>query len=362
MKFICPRCNRVSIDGNLWCQDKLCPAENALEIFDNGEWFSNFEIVKLLTVLRSSAVYEARRGKTQVFLKIAHSGFQDRLKREARLLAEITKKNPHHTLPVLLPAHEQTSATQYPYGRVVYKGKDKYYEVFAFSEGETLQNILLKTPQPWYQHAGWITISLADALLLMHRFGQLHLGLNPGVVLVRFDRQGVPRPLLLDLGAAAVPDQVCGCWDLRCNAPAYTPPELICPPSQSGVNGQVGPASDVYGLGMILYEMLSGSPAYNYKLQNDEVVYQAVLSQPAPQTGRTDLKNIPQIAERAILKQYSDRQSDVLAFARELQTNLPPVPREKLGFKVNWRSVAIVVASALAISLLLAFAVAISGV
>lgn len=362
MKYICPRCNRVSIDGNLWCQDKFCPAENALEIFDNGEWFSNFEIVKLLTVLRASAVYEARRGKTQVFLKIAHAGFQDRLKREARLLAELTAKNHSSVLPALLPAHEQGSLAQYPYGRVVYKGKDKYYEVFAYSEGDTLQNLLLKNPQPWYQHAGWITVILAEGLLLLHRSGRLHLGLNPECVLVRMDRQDIPRPLLLDLGAASPADEVNACWELRYNAPAYTPPELICASGQAGMSGQVGPASDVYGLGMVLFEMLAGSPPYADKLQNDEVVYQAVMTQPAPQTGRTDLKNIPQIAERAIQKRYGDRQSDILAFASELQANIPPVPREKQGFKVNWRAVAIVVASALAISLLLGFAVAAAGV
>ena len=196
----------------------------------------------------------------------------------------------------------------------------------------------------------------------MHRFERLHLGINPGVALVRFDRQGIPRPMLLDLGVAAAPGELSGCWDLRCNVPAYTPPELICLNSQPAMAGQVGPASDVYGLGMVLYEMLSGCPAYDYKLQNDEVVYQAVMSQAALPTGRTDLKNIPQIAERAIEKRYSDRQGDILTFARELQSNLPPVPREKQPFKVNWRSVAIVIASALVISLLLAFAVAVAGV
>ncbi len=362
MKFICPRCNRVSIDGNLWCQDKFCPAENALEIFDNGEWFSNFEIIKLVAVLRSSAVYEARRGKTQVFLKIAHTGFQERLKRESRLLAEINAKTQHSILPTLLPAHEQSSVAQYPYGRVVYKGKDKYYEVFAYCEGDTLKNLLLKNPQPWYQHSGWITISLAEGLLLLHKYGRLHLGLNPEMVLVRMDRQDIPRTMLLDLGAASPANEVNACWDLRFNAPAYTPPELICGADQLGMNGQIGPCSDVYGLGMVLWEMLAGRPAYEHKLLNDEVVYQAVMTQAAPLTGRSDLKNIPQIAERAIQKRYGDRHADILSFASELQANLPPIPREKLGFKVNWRAVGIVVASALAISLLLAFAVAAAGV
>lgn len=355
MKYICPRCNQVSIDGNLWCQDKFCPAENALEIFDNGEWFSNFEIVKLLTVLRSSAIYEARRGKTQVLLKIAHQGFQERLKREARILAKIGKKAQHPVLPVLLPAHEQASATQYPYGRLVLKGKEKYYSVFAYAEGDTLRNLLLKNPQPWYLHAGWITLNLAESLLILHRSGNLHIGLNPGVVLVRQDKQSIPRVMLLDLGVAAPPDQVYDSWNMQINDPGYTPPEMVVR------QGEVGPASDVYGLGLLLYEMLAGSPAFDYKLQKDEAVYQTVLMKEARPTGRTDLKNIPEIAEQAVQKRYASRQPDILSFARELQSNLPPIPKEKQGFKINWRIVTIVIASLLAISLLIAFAASLSG-
>lgn len=355
MKFICPRCNRISIDGNQWCQDKHCPAENALEIFDNGESFSNFEIIKLVTVLRSSAVYQAVRGKTTVYLKIAHQGHQERLKREARTLAQLSKSGQHPMLPVLLPAHEQASAEQYPYGRVVHKNKEKYYEVFAFCEGDTLRNLLLKSPQPWYQHAGWITISLADPLLMLHRSGKLHLGLNPGMVLIRFDKQDIPRPMLLDLGVAAEPGEVAKCWNNQTNEAAYTAPELVTK------QGEFGPASDVYGLGLLLYEMLSGCPAYEYRLQKDEVIYQALQTREISRTGRTDLKNLPEITEKAVNRRYASRYPDVLSFARELQSNLPVIPKEKQGFKVNWRKVGVVIASAMAISLLLAFAIAVVG-
>ncbi|MDZ4159916.1 MAG: hypothetical protein U1B80_09010, partial [Anaerolineaceae bacterium] len=62
------------------------------------------------------------------------------------------------------------------------------------------------------------------------------------------------------------------------------------------------------------------------------------------------------IAERAIHRNYLARQPDVLTFAREIQANLPVVPREKKGFKVNWRKVVVVVATLLLLSLLLASA------
>ncbi len=61
MKRICQRCNVISQDFNLWCQEKYCPAENATEIFDNGEWFGPIEIIQPIVVTRSAIVYHARR-------------------------------------------------------------------------------------------------------------------------------------------------------------------------------------------------------------------------------------------------------------------------------------------------------------
>jgi serine/threonine protein kinase len=124
----------------------------------------------------------------------------------------------------------------------------------------------------------------------------------------------------------------------------------------TGHHSGVGPATDVYGVGMLLYEMLAGSPPYPYRLQRDEVVYANILSgQPVP-LNRADLRNIPQIAERAISKDYSSRQRDVLSFARELQANFQRVPREKKEFRVPWRGIMILLGTLIAVTLLLALA------
>lgn len=349
MKRICTRCSRTSSDGNLWCQEKFCPAEENPEIFERGEWLGNIQIAELVTVLRSSAIYVAQRNKEKILIKVAHSACQEKLKREARLLVEISKRRKHPMLPVLLPAHEQASLIEHPYGKTVINGQTKYYLVFQFAEGELLKDILTRTPQPWYQDVGWIAISIADAVAQLHQYQRLHLCISPEMILVRYDKQGIPRPLLLDLGVASDAGELLKNFDRRFVLPAYTAPELI------EMKGKVGPASDVYGLGLILYEMLTGRPAFDPH-QRDEVVYDQVLTTFAPATGRNDLRNIPQIAERAISRDYSARQRDLISFAREIQANIPVVPREKKPFRINWSAVAIVVGSALAISLLLVLA------
>ena len=349
MKQICTLCGRTSSDGNLWCQEKYCPAEKSPEVFERGEWFANIEIISLLTFLRSSAVYVAQRGEQKILLKIAHDGCQERIKREAMILLALSKAR-HPMLPALLPAHELGKLSEYPYGKTVVKGQTKYFVVCEYIEGDTLRNLLLKNPQPWYQHVGWLMLSIADAVALLHQTNRLHFGISPDMILVRTDRQGIPRPVLLYLGLAGDTQNIVQSWDRRFALPAYTAPELV------EMAGKIGPATDVYGLGLLLYEMLTGHPAYEHRQLRDEVVYYAVLKAPPPPTGRADLRNVPQIAERAIGKDYASRQKDIFTFAREIQANFPRVPKEKKEFQIPWRSIAIVVGTALALSLLLVLA------
>jgi serine/threonine protein kinase len=313
-------------------------------VFDRGEMFADIEIQELLAVTRSSALYKALRGKVQVLLKVAHHGCEERLKREAQILAAYAKR-PHPMLPVLLPAYGPTKAKGPAYGKTMAAGEIKYYEIFQYAEGDLLRNILLKTPQPWYQHVAWITIGLADAIAYLHQSNRLHFCLSPEVVLVRFDKEGIPRPLLIDLGVASDAQNLTQTWDRRFVPPAYTAPELI------QMQGKVGAGTDVYGLGLVLYEMLAGRPAFEYKLERDEAVYEMVLSQKPTGTGRTDLK-IADLAERAISRDYANRPQDIVAFAKILQSYFPRVPRERKKVEINWGAISIVALVVLGIVLL----------
>lgn len=353
MKRICQKCNVISHDLNLWCQEKDCPAENATEIFDNGEWFGPFEIIQSIAVNRSAIVYQARRGEERVLLKVANVGSEDKLRSEARAFLQLAKAGQHPSLPVLLPAHPQGRVEEHPYGWTVINGQNKYYAVFEFAEGALLSDMLLKNPQPWYQHAGWIVLTVADVILYLHKAQKLHLCLKPDAVLVRHDKEGIPRVMLLDLGVSDYGPHVLDNWDDSYNLPAYTAPEIL------NGRGSVSPATDVYGLGMLLYEMLAGRPAYPYHLQRDRFVYQDVLVGSYSATGRIDLKQIPQIAEKAIAPKPEARFTNVPQFAQALASMLPSIPAEKKSRTVNWRLVFIVVGALLAISLVLGLALAV---
>lgn len=325
MKRVCTVCQRVSLDGNLWCQEPDCPAGNIPVIFDYGEWLGDIQVNRLLRVQRHAAVYEAQRGKDLVLLKVAHPGCQDQLRLEARTLVELLRVQQHPMLPVLLPAYQQADLQQRPYGKTVFKDETKYYEVFAHAQGEFLHDLLLKNPQPWYQHAAWLTISIADAVAFMHlRANRLHLNLTPDAILVRSDKQGIPRPLLLDLGLLGEQQGVDPAWIRQYAVPAYTPPELLTR------NGTPAYTSDVYGLGLLLYEMLAGHPAFRYVQRRDEEVRQMVLQGVQEPLSRTDLsEDIHNIVRLAIDPAPQNRQPDVRVFAKLLRQKFGEVPVER---------------------------------
>jgi serine/threonine protein kinase len=325
VKRVCTLCQRVSLDGNLWCQEPDCPAGNMPLVLDYGEWLGDIEVIRLLRVLRTSAIYEAKRGEEMLLLKVAHPGCQDQLRLEARTMVELARTQQHKMLPVLLPAYQQADITQRPYGKTVFQDETKYYEVFRYVEGEFLRDMLLKNPQPWYQHAAWVTISLADAVAFLHiKASRLHLNLNPDAIYVRTDKQGIPRPLLLDLGVLGEPQKVDFAWVRRYALPAYTPPELIAR------DGPISYTADVYGLGLLLYEMLAGHPAFRFAQRRDDAILQEVVAGLPEPLNRTDLaEDIHNIVQLAVERAPERRQQDVRVFAKMLRTKFGEVPAEK---------------------------------
>jgi hypothetical protein len=253
MKLICSLCGQMSNDGNLWCEQIDCPAGNIPTVLGYGEFLGDIKIVRLLRLFRTAAVYEAERGKVPILLKVAHQGHEEELKRESALLARLFKAS-QPNLPRLLPAYQQGSLPNHAYGKTIFRSETKYYEVFEFNSGEFLRDKLLDNPQPWYQHAAWITLGIARALSYLYKHeGGLHLNICPDVIMITEDNNGTPIPILLDMGLILKPQSVDNETMEMANhqvMPAYLAPELL----ERGA--KLTEASDVYGMGVLFYEML----------------------------------------------------------------------------------------------------------
>jgi serine/threonine protein kinase len=352
MKQVCLQCWREAPVGNLWCQESYCATDDKPTILEYGEVLGELNIIKIVSIMPAATIYEAERRGQKVLVKVAHAGFEERFKREISLLFHIQSNKSHHpALPLLLPAYSQANLRDYPYGKAISADITRYYAVFTHIGGETLRDVLLKNSQPWYQHSVWMTLALCDVISLMHQYGRLHLCLSPEMVLVHYDRDEIPRLVLLDLGAAAKPEEIIDLWHPRFGFPAYLSPELVQPSGRS-----VGAYSDVYSLGLNLYELLAGYPAYTFRLKSNAEVLQNVLNKQPAGMNRPDLTKIPEIVQRSISKEASQRQADVQIFAGELQSTVPPLPKERKSRRFSLQIVVIILAAALAIILLLVIA------
>ncbi|HBP22591.1 MAG TPA: hypothetical protein DEA08_33030, partial [Planctomycetes bacterium] len=120
-------------------------------------------------------------------------------------------------------------------------------------EGESLDEVLRRDGPLPAARALELVRPLVAALAHAHERGVVHRDLKPSNVLVR-GRDGAP--LLTDFGLAKRLDQSQALTQTGevLGTPGYLAPE------QCGVSGGVGPATDVYGLGALLYALLTGQP------------------------------------------------------------------------------------------------------
>jgi serine/threonine protein kinase len=338
MKQVCLACRRTELNRNLFCQERYCPAEMSPTILDVGDRLSDFEVIKPVITLRSSALYEVQHQnkKEKFYLKVAHPGAEhkERLKREAEFLAYLQKggKNPPPTLPKLLPPYVNTTLDQDSYGKTMLGGHLLYFCLFEFVEGEPLVNILEKQPQLWITHVGWIVSRLSATVNFLHLNNIYHLGLSTESLLVRFDKDPyAPRILLYDLGISADHHTIGDNWYPSFVLPAYTAPELVPGNGRLSANYK----TDVYGIGLILYEMLIGESTFPYHLRGDVEVYEDVRRGRRVRMRRDDAEVVGQIAVRATDVEPNHRIEDANVLAQELTNLFGEVPPPK---KSRWPS------------------------
>ena len=129
------------------------------------------------------------------------------------------------------------------------------FYVMPYVEGETLRDLLDREQQLHVDEALKITTDLAEALDHAHRQGVVHRDIKPANVLLRDG-----RPLIADFGIALAVGGAGGTrlteTGLSVGTPYYMSPE------QATGDQVVGPASDIYALGCVLYEMLVGEPPF----------------------------------------------------------------------------------------------------
>lgn len=135
----------------------------------------------------------------------------------------------------------------------IVESEGRWFISMEYIDGEDLASLLRRIGRPSTDKALDITRQVCFGLSAAHSAGVLHRDLKPANIMV--DGQGQVR--LTDFGVAALPGQI-DAHDIRTGTPAYMSPEQI-------TGRDVSIQSDLYVLGLVLYELFSGKPAFRAK-------------------------------------------------------------------------------------------------
>jgi tRNA A-37 threonylcarbamoyl transferase component Bud32 len=158
----------------------------------------------------------------------------------------------------------------------------RHYFSMDFVEGKNLTQIASGRPVAAQQAALWLK-TIAGAVQYAHQRGVLHRDLKPQNIMV--DSTG--RPRVTDFGLAKM---LAGDSTLTHTGAVMGSPSYMSPEQARGRNDLIGPASDVYSLGALLYELLTGRPPFRGKspvetlsqVVNDETCPPRSLNPAAP--------------------------------------------------------------------------------
>ncbi len=360
-RWMCPRCGTgydeglASLDGKPVCvrclfavarqsageleTERLAELETVAGAAPSAtpeDWpeFPNYEILGVIGRGGMGVVYKARQKGLDrtVALKVLREGAADeeglrRFLNEARAAARL--QHPH-----IVSIHEVSDRGGRPFFSMDYV------------EGRTLGD--------WFKDPARAPREVADALRKAalavhhaHESGVVHRDLKPGNILV--DRNGDPK--VTDFGIAK---DITADAAITREGAAIGTPWYMAPEQALGANAEVGPRSDVYALGAILYEALARRPPFASDSPTQSL-RQAVLAEPAPprRINPAASPELEAICLRALQKEPARRYPSAAAFAEDLARFLRDQPVAARHPR-PWAAIAAGVAALLAVVLFLA--------
>ena len=270
--------------------------------------FGDYEFQSELGRGGMGAVYKARQKSLNriVAVKVLLQGELSSTEEQARFRAEaeMTARLEH---PQIVPIYDVGTQD----GRLYFSMK--------YIEGITLADRLADGPMQGHESAR-LLVSVCRAVHFAHQHDVLHRDLKPSNILL--DRDGVAHVSDFGLAKRLQTDTA-----LTRSGAILGTPRYMAPEQAAGSRGRLSPATDVYSLGTILYQMLCGRPPFDSASPVDTVL--AVLeSDPVPPRVLNPAidRDLAMIVERCLQKPADLRYPSAAALADDLEAYLADEP------------------------------------
>ena len=141
---------------------------------------------------------------------------------------------------------------------VFYLGRsaEGYFYAMEFVEGETLQNLIKRSGRLEVKLALEIATQVTAGLAAVHKKKLVHRDIKPSNIMVSFEEEGAVTAKIIDLGLAKVVDEAGAQTTISASGAFAGTPEFASP--EQIVGGEVDIRSDLYSLGVSLWQMLTG--------------------------------------------------------------------------------------------------------